>query len=258
MKTLLCLDIGNTHMFGGLFVNDVICLRFRYPTQHPVTSDQIGLFLKAVLRENTIDPSTIEAISISSVVPSLNYSIRSACIKYLKITPFQLKPGVKTGLQLHIKNPIELGADRIANAVGALHRFPEENLIVVDFGTATTLCAISAKTVYLGGAIMPGFKVSATALHQNTANLIPVTIIKPAQALGKCTTDHIQSGLYYGQLGAVKELIHHLSNECFPTTPPRVISTGGYAYLFKEEAVFANNLPDLALEGLRLILMKNR
>jgi type III pantothenate kinase len=254
---MLCLDIGNTHIFAGVFMEDDIKFRFRYPSKQPCTSDQFGLFLKSALRENNVNPKEIKSICISSVVPSLDYSIISACIKYFGITPLELKPGIKTGLQLNVKNPLEIGADRIANAVAAVHQFPNKDIIVVDFGTATTLCAISKDKVYLGGVIIPGVKVSMDALYQSTAKLFPVDILKPEQVLGKTTTANIQSGLYYGQLGAVKEIMQRISQEYFMDDQVLIVATGGYAHLFADEGLFSINFSDLVLYGLKIIWEKN-
>jgi type III pantothenate kinase len=255
---LLCLDVGNSHIFGGVFADEEIKLRFRYASEQVVTSDQLGLFLKAVLRENAIEPEQISKISLCSVVPSLDYSITSACVKYFNMEPFVLKPGVKTGIKLQVKNPLQLGADRIANAIAAVHHFPNKNLIIVDLGTAATYCAISAAKEYLGGVIMPGLKLAMQVLHLNTAKLPPVEIIKPTQTLGKTTEQHIQSGLYYGQLGASQRIIENLTQEAFAGKKPVIIGTGGFAYLFEKEAVFTIIIPDLVLNGLRLMLEKNR
>ena len=255
---ILCLDVGNTHIFSGLFVDHEIKLRFRYPSQQQCTSDMLGLFLKNALRENGFDPSLVKAICLSSVVPSLDYSVMAACVKYFSITPLEIKPGVKTGLKLDIKNPLELGADRIVNAVAALHQFPNKNIIVIDFGTATTICAVSKQRVYLGGAILPGFKISMESLFQNTAKLSYVEIVKSENALGKTTITNIQSGLYYGQLGAVKEIIHRYKTHVFSNEESVVLATGGYAQLFENENLFSLNVPDLILHGLHLIWEKNR
>lgn len=254
---ILCLDIGNTHIYGGVFSSDELKLRFRYTAVHACTSDQFGLFLRSVLTENGVDPSQIENIALSSVVPSLDYSINAACIKYFSITPLELKPGVKTGIKLNVKNPLELGADRIANGIAATHYFPNKNIIIVDFGTATTLCAVSKESAYLGGVIMPGLKLSMSSLCDNTAKLTTVDIIKPRYALGRSTAENIQSGLYYGQLGAVKEAIRHIRNDVFQQSEPVVIATGGYAHLFERENIFSVRQPDLVLHGLRLLLTKN-
>jgi type III pantothenate kinase len=255
---LLCLDVGNSHIFGGVLDGEKIKLRFRYASEQVVTSDQFGLFFKAVLRENAIDPKQIIKISLCSVVPSLDYSITAACIKYFNIEPFVLKPGVKTGIKLQVKNPLQLGADRIANAIAAVHQFPDKNIIIIDFGTATTYCAVSATKEYLGGVIMPGLKLEMQALHLNTAKLPPVEIIKPKQTLGKTTEQHIQSGLYYGQLGASRQIIKNLTHEAFGGKKPLIIGTGGFAYLFEQENLFTMIVSDLILHGLRIMLEKNQ
>ena len=255
---ILCLDLGNSHIFGGVIEGHKIKLRFRYPSNQVGTSDQLGLFFTAVLRENHIDPKDIIHISLCSVVPSLDYSVISACIKYFNIEPFILKPGVKTGLKLQINNPLELGADRIANAIAAYTHFPDKNIIVIDFGTATTFCAISKDRAYLGGVILPGLKISLHALFSNTAKLSSVEIIKPQTTLGKTTKTNIQSGLYYGQLGAAKEILHNLTQEIFQGVKPLVIGTGGFAHLFSTENLFTVIIHDLVLQGLRIALEKNQ
>ncbi|NRA73528.1 MAG: type III pantothenate kinase [Rickettsiales bacterium] len=254
---ILCIDVGNTHIVCGVFINKKIKLKFRYPTHPYCTSDQFGVFLKNTLRENNMDTKSIESIIICSVVPSVNYSINAACIKYFNIVPLELRSGLKTGLKLNIKNPLGLGADRVANAVAALHNFPNKNIILIDFGTATTLCCISKNKEYLGGSILPGYKISMESLHKNTAKLMPVSIKKPEKALGRSTEENIQSGLYYCQLGAVKELIAHFLDIVFNKSKPIIIATGGYAYLFKEENLFTVTEPDLTLHGLLIIQNKN-
>lgn len=254
---ILCIDIGNTHIYAGLFVEHEIKLTVRYPSKYPCTSDIFGIFLRNALKENNFNYQDIDAISLCSVVPALDYSVIAACKKYLAIDPLELKPGIKTGLKIDIINPTEIGADRIANAVAAIHHFPNRNIIIVDFGTATTLCGVTKNKVYLGGAILPGFKISMEALAQQTAKLSIVDIIKPKDAIGRSTTTNIQAGLYYGQLGAVRELIAQFNAAAFKDEPAMVIATGGYAYLLEQEKIFAINIPDLVLHGLRIILEKN-
>ncbi len=255
---ILCIDIGNTHIFCGIFKKDELLLKFRHPTQTDSSSDQIGIFLKNALKENSLDPNAIENIIISSVVPSIDYSMKAACVKYFNIMPMELKPGIKTGLKLNVKNPLEVGADRIANAVAAIHYFNDKDIIVVDLGTATTACCISKEKEFLGGVILPGYKTSMQALHQNTAKLAPVNIIKPRSPLGKTTEENIQSGLYYCQLGAIKEITHQFITTTFHHSKDVVIlGTGGYAYLFEQEKLFDKIVTDLTLHGLLVILNRN-
>lgn len=253
---MLCLDVGNSHIYGGVFQDDEINLRFRHASKES-TSDEIGLFLKQVLRENACDPEKITHISIGSVVPQLDYSLRSACIKYFSIEPFFLQAGVKTGLNIKYRNPVDVGADRIADAIAAAHRFPDTPLVIIDFGTATTLCVVNAKKNYLGGAILPGLRLSMDALSSNTAKLPSVDIVRVSDVVGRSTVESIQSGVYFGALGTVRELVQQVQNQHFPNEALLVLATGGFAGLFEQEKIFDHILPDLVLEGLRLAALMN-
>jgi type III pantothenate kinase len=253
----LCLDVGNTHIYGGIFKEDTIVLRFRYPSHQQFTSDQLGVFFKSMLRENNISINEIENVAICSVVPSLDYSIRSAFLKYFDLEPFILQSGVKTGLNIRCKNPQEVGADRIANCIGAQSSFSGRNCIIVDFGTATTIDVLDKNGALLGGTIMPGLNIQMKALHQNTANLPPVRIFAPNKALGKTTLDSIQSGLFHGHTGAITGIIASLQAECFNGENALIIGTGGFSTLFQSADIFDVILPDLVLQGLKLALEKN-
>lgn len=255
---ILCLDVGNTQIHGGVFDKDQLVCQFRKTSKDQSSSDEYGLFLKSVLRENNIEPAQIKHITFCSVVPSVVHSLRSACLKYFKLTPFNLQPGVKTGLRIKYKNPVEVGSDRIANAVAATHMYPNENLIIVDFGTATTVCVISKEKDYLGGAILPGIKISMEALETKTAKLPKVEILKKDSAIGQTTIDSIQIGLFYGQIGMVREIVDRSKAEAFSTQPCRVIGTGGFSSLFDKQGVFDITIPDLALRGLYLALKMNQ
>lgn len=255
---ILCLDVGNSQIYAGVFKKDKLLLTFRHDTRQSSTSDQLGIFLRNVLRENKLDPDKIKAISISSVVPSIDYSLRSACIKYFRLEPFVLQGDVITGLTRKTQgSKLELGADRIANAVAGMALFPQQNLIIIDLGTATTYCAISANKEYLGGVIMAGMRLSMHALQTNTAKLFPVEIIQPDFIIGKTTTEHIQSGLYYGQLGAMKMLIEKIQQDCFANQKATIIGTGGFSHLFASEKHFDVHIPDLVLHGLREVWLLN-
>ncbi|MDX2346624.1 MAG: type III pantothenate kinase [Legionella sp.] len=253
---MLCLDVGNSHIYGGVFEDKIIKLRFRH-TSEKSTSDELGLFLKQVLRENNCNPEDIKQIAIGSVVPQLDYSLRSACIKYFSIDPFFLQAGVKTGLNIKYRNPVDVGADRIADAIAATHRFPGKSLIMVDFGTATTFCVVDAKKAYLGGAILPGLRLSMDALSHNTAKLPSADIVRVKQVVGRSTVESIQSGIYFGALGAVKEVIGRVKSQVFAEEEVLVLATGGFAALFEKEKVYDYLLPDLVLEGLRLAMQMN-
>lgn len=254
---ILCLDVGNSQIFGGVFVNDTIKLKFRHNTTTAASSDQFGLFLKNVLRENGLEPSEVREIALCSVVPHLLYSLRSACIKYFNINPFTLGPGTKTGLKIEYKNPAEVGADRIANAIAAWNFYPNKDVLIVDFGTATTFCAVTADRSYKGGVIMAGLKVSMEALEARTAKLPSVEIIRPSNVLGKTTVSSIQSGLYYGHLFSVKGIMQEITERELKSEKPVVIGTGGFAGLFEKESIFDTIEPDLVLKGLFLALKMN-
>lgn len=251
---ILCLDVGNSQIYGGVFNRDEIQVRFRYNSNLGSTSDQLGVFLRNVLRENDIDIAQIERIAICSVVPHMDYSLRSACVKYFNIEPFLLQAGKKTGLKIQYRNPLEVGSDRIANAIAATHLFPKQNLIIADFGTATTLCAISANKEYLGGVILAGMRLSMEALEKNTAKLRPVEIITPQTVLGRSTAESIQIGLYHSQIATIRSLSQEIKTQYWPQEECLLIGTGGFAHLFSQGKLFDHILPDLVLQGLRIAL----
>ncbi len=249
---ILCLDVGNTQIQGGVFRGEELSIQFRKTSRQKFSSDEVGLFLINVLRENKIDVNNIRGISICSVVPGLNHSLSSGCIKYLSMEPFFLRAGVETGLKIRYKNPLEVGADRIANAIAAINLFPEKNIIVVDLGTATTFCAITKTRDYLGGTILPGIQISMEVLESRASQLPGVEILKTDHVLGKSTVESIQSGLFYGHIGIVNEIKTRIIKEVFSDEKPIVIGTGGMSSLFEKEQIFDVILPSLALKGLQL------
>ena len=255
---ILCLDIGNTQVYGGDFNEGELVFRFRHNSKGHVSSDQFGLFLKTVLRENDIDPTSISGISLCTVVPHLLYTIRNACLKYFNTDPFILGPGEKTGLKINYRNPLEVGADRIANSISGVKKFPDRNLIIVDFGTATTFCAIKKDKTYLGGSIIAGLRLSMESLEAKTAKLPSVEIRKVDSVIGRSTVESLQSGLYYGHAFAVKGILEKITEEYFSDDAPIVIGTGGFAHLFDDEKIFHQIIPNLVLEGLRFALLNNR
>ena len=248
----LCIDIGNSQIYGGLFDGDEMVSSFRKITQRGASSDELGLFFRQAVRENGNDPEAIGAVGFCSVVPDLNHSMGNACRRYFNVEPFALRAGVKTGLKIRYKNPAEVGADRIAGAVGAVERYPDRNIIIIDFGTATTVEAVSSSREYLGGAIVPGLGISMRALEQNTARLPKVEIVRPAKACGRSTVESIQSGLYWGHVGLIREIRNRISMECFGASEPVVVATGGFAGLLNGTGLFNDIHPDLVLEGIRI------
>lgn len=248
---LLCLDIGNSQIFGGVYDGDRLATTFRRSSSIRASSDEHALFLRAILRENEIDPRSIGGAAICSVVPDVLHSIRNCFQKYFGFQPFLLQPGVKTGLKIRYRNPLEVGADKIANAIGALALYPGRNLLIVDFGTATTMCAVSGGKEYLGGIITPGLQMSMSALDARTARLPAVEIVRPGEVLGRSVVESIQSGLYYGAAAAVRSLAAMVTAEHFAGDPPLVVATGGFGRLFEQERLFDAFVPDLPLIGLR-------
>jgi type III pantothenate kinase len=255
---LLCLDVGNTQILGGVFDGEELRATFRRASSVRASSDEYGMFFRGVLRENGVDPALIDATAICSVVPDAVHSLRNCFRKYFGFDAFVLQPGVKTGLKIRYSNPLEVGADKVANAIAALARFPGRNLIVVDFGTATTLCAISKHNEYLGGIITPGIYTSMETLESRTARLPAVEIVRPAQVLGRSIVESIQSGLYYGALATVRTLAGQITEQYFADDEPAIVGTGGIGRLFENEKLFDAFLPELPLIGLRRAIELSR
>jgi type III pantothenate kinase len=203
-----------------------------------------------VLRENGIDPDAIRHIAMSSVVPDMIYSIRSCCQKYFDIDPLVLRPGVKTGLKILYRDPKEVGSDRIGDAMGALKLHPESNMIIVDFGTATTMTAVSKKREFLGGVIMPGVRIAIEALASKTAQLPLVEIVPASSVIGRSTIESIQQGIYWSNVGMIREISERITQEVFADEPPLRIATGGFSHLFDGQDLFDAIHPDLILIGL--------
>jgi type III pantothenate kinase len=254
---ILALDVGNSQIYGGVFEKEDLKFRFRKTSKTGASSDEIGVFLRSVLRENSIDPSKVKHIVMCSVVPDVVYSLKNACKKYFNITPFLLQAGVKTGLKIDYRNPLEVGADRIANSIAAVQLYPKKNILIVDLGTATTFCAISQNKEYLGGSIVAGLRLNMEALESKTAKLPSVEIVAMKEALGRSTIESIQSGLYFGHLGTMREISQRISEECFAGEKPFIIGTGGFSSLFEKEKIFDVTQPDLVLQGLMFALKMN-
>lgn len=254
---ILCVDVGNTQIVGGVFKGDELEVQFRATSTGKPSSDELGVFLRTALRENKIDPAQIEEIAFCSVVPDIVHSLRNAFRKYFDVDPFVLQAGAKTGLKIRYRNPQEVGSDRIADAIAAVDLFPGKDLIIVDFGTATTIEAVTRDREYLGGLILPGLRLAMEALEHNTAKLPAVEILRPEAVVGRSTSESIQSGLYFGNLGAIQYLIDKVRVETFHGERPTVISTGGFSSLYRDAGLFDHVIPDLLLRGLLLALRMN-
>src|SRR5882724_103472 len=225
---LLALDVGNSQIFCGVYDGTRLCPTSGQKSGIRASSDEFGTFFRVTLRENGVDPGEIDMAGICSVAPDTVHSLRNCFRKYFRFEPFMLQTGAKTGLKIRYRNPAAVGADKIADSIGALSRFPGRNLLIIDFGTATTLCAVTKEKEYLGGIITPGINTSMAALESKTARLPVVEIIRPPDVLGRSTVESIQSGLYYGTLATVRSLAAAITREHFAKDQPLTIGTGGF------------------------------
>jgi type III pantothenate kinase len=254
---ILALDVGNSQIHGGVYEGDQLKMQFRKNTKNSNSSDELGLFLIAVLRENGIDPKSISQIAICSVVPEINHSLKGACSKYFSRQPFFLQAGTKTGLKIKYRNPLEVGSDRIANAIAAAHLYPGKNAIIADFGTATTYDVVTSEKEYLGGLILPGLRISMEALESKTARLPAVEIVQPTEIVGRSTVESIQSGLFYQNLFAHQGITERIQSQYFANGEVVVLGTGGFSRMFAQEGGFHAVIPELVLMGLNLALHYN-
>ncbi|MEG1285024.1 MAG: type III pantothenate kinase [Romboutsia sp.] len=254
---LLVFDVGNTNMVLGIYENKELLKYWRINTDKEKTSDEYGVLINNLFQYENIDMSSIDDVIISSVVPNVMHSLENFCIKYCNKQPMIVGPGIKTGLNIKYDNPKQVGADRIVNAVAGIEKYGYP-LILVDFGTATTFCAISAKGEYLGGTIAPGIKISSEALFQRASKLPRVELIKPGTTICKSTVSAMQSGIIYGYVGLVDKIIDMMKKE-LNNEDIKVIATGGLATLIESETKSIDCVDKfLTLEGLRVIYDKNK
>src|SRR6478609_2825788 len=230
---LLVIDVGNTNTVLGVFASDGkgaapvesqgeptykrLAANWRVATSRTSTVDEYGVLFRNLFSMAGLKAEGIHGIVISSVVPPLDPVLRQVCERYFNLRPLFIEPGVKTGMPVHYDNPAEVGADRIVNAVAAFDKYGGP-CVVVDFGTATTFDAVSAKGEYMGGVIAPGIGISAQALFEHTARLPLVDIRRPAKLIGTNTVGSIQSGMFFGYLGLVDGILERLIGELGPDT----------------------------------------
>ena len=253
---ILTLDIGNTNMKTALFDGAEMMQYWRLSTNRNRTSDEYGMSLMKLLDYHGIDRSQVKGVMMSSVVPQINFTIEHMCRNYFGMEPMKIEPGVKTGINIKYENPRELGSDRIANAVAAYELYGGP-CITIDFGTATSFGAISARGEFLGGVICPGLKLAADAPTENTAKLPRFELIKPESVIGRNTVANMQAGIVYGYIGQVKYLVNRMKKE-MGVPDIKVIATGGLAVLVAGESSVIDVMDGLlTLKGLRLIYEKN-
>ncbi|ADG81113.1 type III pantothenate kinase [Thermincola potens] len=253
---LLVLDVGNTNIVLGVFEGANLLNSWRIATDKQKTVDEYGVQIRVLFDYSGVKPQKIKDVIISSVVPPVTPILEGMAKKYFNAKPMVVGPGIKTSISIKYDNPREVGADRIVNAVAAraLYKGP---LIVVDFGTATTFCAISESGEYLGGAIAPGVGISMEALFTRAAKLPRVELIRPKNVIGKNTVSSMQSGIFYGFVGQVDGIIKRIKEEM--GADAYVVATGGLAELIGRESRMIDVVnKNLTLEGLRIIYERNK
>jgi type III pantothenate kinase len=253
---LIAFDIGNTTVAIGLFDGKTLVQTWRISTDRDKTSDEYGLILRGLLDLSGLGAADVREAIISSVVPPLTPIFQSLAAALFKVKPLIVGPGLRTGMPILYEAPLEVGADRIVAAVAAFEKIGGA-CIILDFGTATTFDAVSAKGEYLGGAIAPGVQISAEALYLKTAKLPRIEVRKPARAIGKTTVASMQSGLFFGYVGLTLNIIREIRREL--GSEAAVVATGGFGEMMSAEiAEIRCYEPNLVLEGLRLIHDRNK
>lgn len=253
---LLAIDIGNTTVVWGIYEGQTLKGHWRLATEASKTADEYGILFVNILQQAGIDTNKITDAILSSVVPSLTAVFDEMVETYFKHTPLIVSSDLDIGLQIAYPNPREIGSDRLVNAAAAYARY-KTCLIIVDFGTATTFCAISSRGEYLGGAIAPGLGIASEALFTRTAKLPKVDLARPKTVIGKDTAGSMQSGLVFGYAGLVDELVTRMQVELGQKAT--VLATGGLASLIAPESRTIQEVrPFLTLEGLELIYRKTR
>ena len=253
---LLVIDAGNSNIVLGIYDDELLIKNWRISTDRSKSADEYGILFNNLLISTGIGVGSITDIIISSVVPTLTGVLERLSRNYFGIKPHVVGPGIRTGMPIHYDNPKEVGADRIVNAVAGYEKY-RTSLIIVDFGTATTFDFVNAKGEYCGGAIAPGLMISMEALFQKASKLPWVEIARPPGVIAKNTVNSMQSGIYYGYVGLVDEIVGRMKKESKEN--PKVIATGGLASLVAPESKTIEAVEEyLTLEGLRILYLRNR
>ena len=253
---LLVIDVGNTNMVLGVYKDTELLDHWRISTDRQRTTDEYGVLIRQLFYLNNLRADDINAIIISSAVPPVVPTLERMCQRYFGLSPLLIGPGVKTGMDIRYDNPREVGADRIVNAVAAYEKYGGP-VIIVDFGTATTFCAVDAKGVYLGGSICPGIGIATEALVQRTAKLPRIELKRTDSVICRNTIESMQAGVFYGFVGQVEGIVARMRRELDMSA--RVVATGGLAVVIAPATKAIDVVePMLTLEGLRIIYERNR
>lgn len=251
---ILLIDIGNTNIVLGIYENDSKIKSWRLETRQTKTLDEYGSQIESILSHENIKAEDLEDVIIGSVVPTLQHTFKEMSMKYLGRKPIVIGENTKTGMPIKYENPKEVGADRIANSVAMIKHYSLP-AILIDMGTAITFDVVSEDGAYLGGAIAPGMNVASNALFEKTSKLPKVEAEPPKSAIGKTTVDAIKSGMYYGYVGLVDNIIEVTLKELGRKSDQvTIIATGGYSDLISENSKYISITDkDITLEGMRLI-----
>jgi len=253
---LLVFDVGNTNIVLGVYQGDKLIKHWRLSTDRNQTVDEYGMKIRTLFVQGNLNYDDVTGIVISSVVPPIMPTLEEMAREYFHVEPLIVGPGVKTGMPLYYDNPREIGADRIVNAVAGYELYGGP-LIIVDFGTATTFCVISAKGEYMGGCITAGIGIATEALFQRAAKLPRIELVKPKSIIGRNTVSSMQAGLIYGYIGQVDGIVRRMKQEI--KSDAFVVATGGIADLIAPDSETINKVDHLlTLEGLRIIYNRNR
>lgn len=253
---ILVIDVGNSHTVIGVYKEEKLLGHWRISTNLKKTEDEYGILVKGLLDNSKLSLADIKGIVISCVVPPIIWILKKMSADYFKVSPIIIGPGIKTGIYIKTDNPKEVGADRIVNAIAA-YKLYGGPVIIIDFGTATTFCAVNKDGVYLGGAIAPGIEISAEALAEKTAKLPKIEVTKPQHSIGSNTIAAMKSGIFFGYLGLTNELIRRFKRELGEDS--LVVATGGYSELIGNECKLIDKInPFLTLIGLYLVYEMNK
>lgn len=253
---LLVIDVGNSNIVLGVYNKTQLNYHWRISTEKQKTGDEYGMLINNLFAFRDLAMKDIAAIAISSVVPPLVVPLVRMCQRYFNIEPLVVEPGIKTGMRIIYENPREVGADRIVNAVAAYNKYGGP-CIIVDFGTATTFCAVAANGDYLGGAIAPGISISTEALFVRAAKLPRIELIKPRSVICRNTVNSMQSGIIFGVVGQVDGIVSRMKKEIGAKAV--VVATGGFANLIAGESNVIDKVDTfLTLDGLRLVYERNQ